>query len=95
LALASRRGRSYRHPAFDGGGLGPLLEDAVHGGGLFGAASAEVPSGGPDGGLAEERLDLGGVGAADLVANGGKLPDGIPETACNQLARPCAETLMD
>jgi hypothetical protein len=25
-------------------------------------------------------------GAADLAANGGKLPDGIPETARNQLA---------
>lgn len=53
----------------DAGGLGPLLEDAVDEGGQFGTPGAGVPSGGLDGGLAEERLDLGGVGAA--LATGG------------------------
>ena len=34
-------------------------------------------------------------GAADLAANGGRLPDGIPETARNQLAATLRRTLTD
>jgi hypothetical protein len=34
-------------------------------------------------------------GTADLAANGGKLPDGIPGTARSQLAVPCAGTRTD
>ena len=32
-------------------------------------------------------------GAADLAANGGRLPERIPETSRSQLAAPCAGTL--
>jgi hypothetical protein len=52
------------------GGSCWLLEDAVDDGGLFGVAGAEVAGGGFDGGLAEERLDLCGVGAALAEAGG-------------------------
>ncbi len=47
-----------------------LLEDAVDDGGLLGVAGAEVAGGGLDGGMAEESLDLGGVGAALAQAVG-------------------------
>ena len=34
-------------------------------------------------------------GAADLAANGGKLPDGIPRRHAASRPRPCAGTLTD
>ena len=34
-------------------------------------------------------------GAADLAANGGKPPDGIPRRHATSWPRPCAETLTD
>ena len=41
-----------------------LVEDTLNDGGGLGGAGAEVPGAGVQGGLAEEGLDLGGVGAA-------------------------------
>jgi hypothetical protein len=41
-----------------------LVEDALDDGSGLGGAGAEVPGAGVQGGVAEEGLDLGGVGAA-------------------------------
>ena len=41
-----------------------LVEDALDDGGGLGAAGTEVSGAGVQGGVAEEGLDLGGVGAA-------------------------------
>jgi hypothetical protein len=46
-----------------------LVEDVLDDGGGLGGAGADVPGAGVQGGVAEEGLDLGGVGAA--LATGG------------------------
>jgi hypothetical protein len=41
-----------------------VIEDPLDDGGVLGWSGAEVPGRGVDGGVAEEGLDLGGVGPA-------------------------------
>lgn len=41
-----------------------MIEDPLDDGGVLGRSGAEVPGRGVDGGVAEEGLDLGGVGSA-------------------------------
>lgn len=47
-----------------------LVEDAVDDGGLLGCASAEIPSRGVEGGVAEEGLDLSDVSTAFAQSGG-------------------------
>ena len=62
-----------------------LVEDALDdGGGGLGGAGAEVPGAGVQGGVAEEGLDLGGVGAALAEAGG----EGVAEPVGPGLPKP-------
>lgn len=54
-----------------------VAEDALDDGGVLGRAGPEVPGRGVDGGVAEQGLDLGGVGAALAQARGESVPAAV------------------
>ena len=58
-----------------------LVEDCFDDGGLLGCAGAEVARRGVKGGVAEQGLDLGGIGAALAQPGGVGVPEPVrPET---------------